>query len=130
MDNIAVNLSRLALAKRFFHWRTLYPPKPISIPLPLRTPKSYHSENIEEEDKGEHLNNNVSTREIANMFNAEITKSGAQLAQILHANGGGMRPGPKIREEALKGKIREICIEMMNDIISKYVSYKHQLLKS
>ena len=67
--------------------------------------------------------------DVVGIFDAEISKSGAQLAQMLRTQASGSYPAQRVRDQATKARLREICIEMMNEIISKYVTYKQQFKK-
>lgn len=94
-----------------------------------RRAEQTNSEDIEDSPAGEEEKKAGKRRAgvDVSMFSAEISRGEMRLSQVIKAHGAGKYPAQRMREEAIKGRIREICIEMMSDIISKYVSYKQSL---
>ena len=94
--------------------------------------KNEDSENIEdddsliEEDKKSVVGNkSVMSQNIdVDIFEEEIKRGETQLSQMLKQQQLSNYPAQKMREEALKKKIKEICMAMMSDIIAKYSSFK------
>lgn len=110
----------MALAKRFRRWASL-------VRMNRDQPEELENEEIEEEIEEEIKEGPAKSEQVVDieMFNAEITKGGSQLTQMLRAPQNGSYPAQRVRDDAIKRKIKEICIGMMNEIISKYIAYKH-----
>jgi len=122
LQNILISVSKLCISRRFYKWRyiTQYTRKPEDNEI---LPES--NEEIFDESE-EQKNENIGDVDVQKIFDAEISRSGAQLALMLKSQNNSIYPAQRIRENNIKEKIKEICMEMMNEIISKYMQNKQE----